>query len=131
MLHYPRLRDNVRHTEGTSRALYKNVKNVKEIYTQQAEEIYSAYPRKADKNNSITSIQKLLRSGVTKESLLRAVENYKASIQSKKTDREYVIQSNNFFGKAERYKGYLNAAEDNKANPVELAMQRCKERGDV
>jgi DNA-binding transcriptional regulator GbsR (MarR family) len=101
------------------------------IYTLQAAEIYSAYPRKADENNSLKSIQKLLKSGMDKKTLLRAVDNYKASIQRKGTKEDYIIQSNNFFGRAERYKEYLDAVEENKVNPVELAIQRCKERGDI
>lgn len=121
-----------RHTEGTSRALYNNKKNVKEIYSQATQEIYSAYPRKADKNNSLRSIQKLLTAGESKEVLLRAVENYKASIQSRGTESNFIIQSNNFFGLAERYKEFLVQPEkESKLSPIELAMQRCEERGDI
>jgi hypothetical protein len=119
-----------RTTKGQPKDTNKNDKNVKK-YTADAKEILSAYPRKADENNSLKSIQQLLKSGMDKKTLLRTVDNYKASIQRKGTKEDFIIQSNNFFGRAERYKEYLDAAEENKVNPVELAMQRCKERGDI
>ena len=102
-------------------------------YTQQsAEEIYDSYPRKADRNNSIKSIQKLLQSGMKKEDLLRAVENYKALIQREETEKRFIIQTNNFFGQKARYKDFLHQLEtEPKSSQVELAMQRCKERGDI
>ena len=106
----------------------KNVR-MKEIYTQ-SEAVYSSYPRKADKNNSIKSIVKLLKTGIEKESLLRAIENYKAQIEQKGTGRDYVIQSNNFFGKAARYKEFIEMTEQKEVSPIERAMQRVKERGD-
>ena len=117
--------------KGKQRATYKNNKNVKKkTYTQQAEEIYSAYPKKADKNNSLKSIQKLLDSGETKETLLRAINNYNAQIKSRGTERDFIIQSNNFFGRTPRWKEFIDIPENNGLSPVELAMQRCKERGD-
>jgi len=108
---------------------YNNDNNENNIYTQQAEDIYNLCPRKADKNNSIRSIVKLLQSGETKESLLQTVENYKASIEKKETERNFIIQSNNFFGRAARYKEYQNVPHQ-PANEIAKAIERCKERGD-
>ena len=108
----------------------KEKRNYTKEITQQAEEIYSAYPKKADRNNSIKSIQKILKSGVTKETLLRAVKIYKKQIERQGTERDYIIQSNNFFGRVARYKEFLEVPEQAKLSPIERAIQKCKERGD-
>ncbi len=82
---------------------YKERSKKGNIYTQQAEEIYSAHPKKADRNNSIKSITKILEAGISPDTLLGAVENYIAYIERKGIERDYIIQSNNFFGRAARW----------------------------
>jgi len=83
-------------------------------YTQQAEAIYSEYPKKADRNNSIKSIIKLLEKPPKElqpdpiSILKKCISNYKAYIEQEGKKRRYVIQSNNFFGEAERYKEFLH-----------------------
>ena len=134
--HYQGANQKLRHQSTPSKrhqsTTNNNNNNNKNIYSQAAEEIYSLCPRKADKHGSIRSIEKLLKAGVTKESLLRAVENYKALIQREETEKKYIIQTNNFFGQKARYKDFLGQVEtEPKSSQVELAMQRCKERGDI
>jgi hypothetical protein len=81
-------------------------KELKEYLTQQAEAIYSAYPKKADKKNSIKSIIKLLKTAIPAEALVGAIENYKAIIEHKGTESDFIIQSNNFFGRAARWEEF-------------------------
>jgi hypothetical protein len=103
------------------------------MYTQQAEDIYSAYPRKADKDGSIRSIQKLLRAGVTKEALIAAVEHYQRHIKQSNVEPKYILQSNNFFGEKARYKEFLKGTQDcqeQAADKITQAMERCMQRGD-
>jgi len=98
-------------------------------FNQDAIDILSSYPKIVARDTSLKSIVKLLKKGVTKESLLQAVSNYKQQIKSKGIEEQYILQSNNFFGRDARYKDYINSPEK-KLSPVELAIQRCKERGD-
>jgi len=103
------------------------------MYTQQAEDIYSAYPRKADKDGSIRSIQKLLMAGETKESLMAAIERYKGHIKQNSVGPQFIIQSNNFFGEKARYKEFLKGTQDcqeQAADKITQAMERCMQRGD-
>jgi hypothetical protein len=67
-------------------------------YAQQAEAIYVAYPRQADRKNSIRSITLLLESGIPPEILLAAVSNYKSYIKREGTQPKFLITSKNFFG---------------------------------
>lgn len=89
----------------------KNVKNVQKEITQQADAIYAAYPKKADKKNTIKSIINLLKAGNTPEELLRSIENYQAEIERKGTQRDYIIQSNNFFGRDARWEEFKEAKD--------------------
>ena len=123
-----------RTTKGQPMDTNKNVKNNKKIYSQQsAEEIYESYPKKADKNNSIKSIRKLLESGETKETLMKAIDNYNAFIQRRKIDADFIIQSNNFFGRTARYKEYSEPSTQEQRmgeNRIGRAIEKCKARGD-
>jgi hypothetical protein len=79
-------------------------------YTQQVEAIYAAYPKKADKRNTLKSITKILKAGTPLEILAKAVDNYKADIERKGTGRKYIIQSNNFFGCAARWEEFKDGS---------------------
>jgi len=101
-----RAKEQASNNQGTGKPQKGNTnknKELKEYITQQAEEIYSVYPNKADRNNSIKSIIKLLKTRIPPESLLKAIENYRADIERKGTERDFIIQSNNFFGKKARW----------------------------
>lgn len=103
------------------------------MYAQQADDIYSAYPRKADRTSSIRSIQKLLMAGETKESLMAAIDHYQVYIKQNSVGQPFIIQSNNFFGEKARYKEFLQRAEncpEPAADSISRAMERCRQRGD-
>jgi len=89
----------------------------KERYMITAIEIYDQYPRKADKNTTLRSICKLLKAGVTKKELVQAQDNYRAQIEEQQTPRDRTIQSNNFYGLAERWREFVNPeiGEDEKS----------------
>lgn len=70
-------------------------------------EIYENSPRKADKPNTLRSICKLLKAGETKEELIQTQENYKAQIEEDQTPGNRIIQSNNFFGQAQRWREFV------------------------
>ena len=77
-----------------------------------SEEIYDSYPRKADRPNSLKSITRILKNPTADlicpaGGLKLAVQNYRGKVEDEGTEARYLIQSNNFFGKAERWREYL------------------------
>jgi len=87
-----------------------------------AEEIYELYPRKADRPNSIKSIIRLLNNPPSEMicgagGLLLAVKNYKAIVEAEGTKPKYILQSNNFFGEAERWREYLTTTTPEPGDP--------------
>ena len=86
--------------------------NNKNIYTRFAEELYQNHPRKGAKADAIKNICSLLKKGVAKEQLTQAQENYINEINRRSTEPEYIIQANNFFGKKQRYRDYLDPEID-------------------
>ena len=91
-------------------------KNAAKDLEEIAESIYQEYPRKAAKADTLKSISRLLKSGRTEEELRCSVRHYKAECERRGTEREYVIQSNNFFGRKGRWEEWLNptpAANEN------------------
>jgi phage replication O-like protein O len=84
------------------------------------EEIYQSFPRKADPSNSFKSITRILKNPPPDlicpvGGLMLAVKNNRAKIEAEETEPRYMIQSNNFFGKAERWKDFLNPMESGSA----------------
>jgi hypothetical protein len=122
-----RQQDNQRTTKGH----IQERRELEEGIPQHAEGIYLAYPRKADRENTVKSISKILKAGIPSETLLRAVQNYRSHIERKGTDREYVVQSNNFFGRAARWEEWQDRdpAEPGEERPEGRAYQPF--RGDV
>jgi len=57
------------------------------------------------KDDAIRSIKKLLKSGMTTETLMECVKRYAGNGMS--DDMEYRIRPHNFFGRAARYKDYM------------------------
>ena len=101
------------------------------LYQKEAEDILSQYPKISARDTSLRSIVRLFKKGVTKESLLQAVNNYSSQIKKEGTEKKYILQSNNFFGQQSRYKDYLGSSlESKKLSPIDIAIKRCKERGD-
>ena len=84
----------------------------KEFIDRKAEEIYQTFPRKGDSPNSLKSITRILKNPPANlicpvGGLNLAVQNYRGKVEAEGTEARYLIQSNNFFGKAERWKEFL------------------------
>ncbi len=85
-----------------------------------SEEIYEHYKktvRPGAATDAKNSIKKRLNSGFTKEQLIACIDRYSQNGMSQ--DRQYRIQPQNFFGRAERFKDYLPGKEE----PKELIEQ--------
>ena len=91
---------------GSSKALDRFLKD-------KSLEIYEAHPRKADRPNSLKSIEKILRTYPLEllpcplPGLKAVIQNYRKHLEIEGTELKYQIQSNNFFGKAERWKEFI------------------------
>jgi phage replication O-like protein O len=102
-----------KYTKESGVSLPSRIKKDLDVFLKnKAEEIYQLYPKKEDRPNSLKSIIRILKDPPLElfcgaGGLLLAIKNYRAKILAKGTDPEYQIQSNNFFGKAARWKGYL------------------------
>ena len=73
-----------------------------------AEEIYEHYKTNVKAGagtDAKRSIVKLLKSGFTKEQLIACTNRYSSNGMAK--DKQFRIQCNNFFGRAERFRDYL------------------------
>ena len=80
-----------------------------DILPSVAESVYDHYKtkvRSGAKEDAVGSIKKLLNSDFTKEQLLLCIDRYSANGMS--SDKQYRIQCNNFFGRAERFREYLS-----------------------
>lgn len=113
---------------GVEVEVEKEVEKEVEIKNPQ-EEVYEVYKKEIKggaRVDAIKNIQKLLRAGIKKEDLLARIKAYKQYIvKNKKTDPEYFIQANNFFGKKERWKEF----EPPKLNPPRPDCKACKGHG--
>lgn len=90
----------------------------KERKKDREEEIYERYKttvRAGAKQDAIKSIKKRLGE-YTADELLAAVERYSAKCAKNKTEEQYRVQANNFFGMAERFRDYLT--DEVPARPV-------------
>ncbi len=80
---------------------------------EKAIEIYESYPKQADPENSLKSIKRILKAYPVEllpcpvPGLKIVVHNYRKYIETKGTPEDLIIQSNNFFGRAERWKEHL------------------------
>jgi phage replication O-like protein O len=97
-------------------------KSLKTFLKVKAEEIYQSYPKKADRPNSIKSITRILESPPPDlicpvGGLKLAIQNYRGKIEAEGTEARYLIQSNNFFGRAERWREYLTTTRPDPENP--------------
>jgi len=87
-----------------------------------AEAIYDSYPRKADRPNSIKSIISIIKNPPADlicpaGGLRLAVQNYRGKVEAEGTEARYLIQSNNFFGRAERWKEFLEPIARTSSKP--------------
>ena len=87
----------------------KERRKEKDTLFSEAESVYDFYKSNVtsgDRANALKSILKVLKTGLTKEQLTSCVDRYSANGMS--PDRQYRIQCNNFFGRAERFREYLS-----------------------
>jgi phage replication O-like protein O len=88
-----------------------------------ADEIYEVYPGKANRKNSLRSIEKLLLSypaelGVCPfPGLKAAVENYRHQVEADGTPPKFIIKSHNFFGEAERWREFIATTRSEPESP--------------
>lgn len=107
-------------TTKTSKLQTTHKRN-KDIYIKKniltAIEIYENHPRKGAREQAIKNIVTLLNKGIPPENLRKAQENYIAEIKRKDTEKDFIIQANNFFGQAQRWRDFVNIkeTEDEKA----------------
>lgn len=91
----------------------KKLPSKKEVlYKKIAEEIYLSHPRKAAIKDSINSIIKLLKKGINPDILKQCVMNYTKVVEFKGTEKEYMIQSNNFFGQKQRWEEFKELPDE-------------------
>ena len=88
----------------------------KHIYTAEAEEIYSLYPRKVGKKKAINKIIKYLKAGTSKEELIKCVERYSKEVQGRK--KEFIKNADTFFNGY--YEDYLDCNYEEPILEVDL-----------
>jgi phage replication O-like protein O len=104
------------------RPITDSPKALETFLKEKAEEIYQTFPRKADRPNSIKSITRVLSAPPADlicpvGGLRLAVDRYRAKIKAEGTEPRYMIQSNNFFGKSERWKEFLEPTSEPSPKP--------------
>jgi phage replication O-like protein O len=90
-----------------------SLKTLELFLKEKAIEVYESYPKKADRPNSLKSIEKIFKAYQVEllpcpvPGLKLVIQNYRKTIEAEGTERKYIIQSNNFFGQAERWREFL------------------------
>ncbi len=93
-------------------------------------EYYSKTIKPGAKEDAVKSIDKLLKTGFTKEDLLGRVNDYKSKLAKDNTEPRFYIQANNFFGLKARYKDFepIKVVE---YLPPDALCKACKGLGKV
>lgn len=82
----------------------KKTKESKELSGQEVYDYYAKTIKAGAGDDAIKNIDKLLKTGVSKEDLIGRIDAYKKQLIAKPTD--FIIQANNFFGEKARYKDF-------------------------
>jgi len=88
-------------------------KDLDRFLKDKASELYESYPRKADRKNSLKSIEGILKAYPGEllpcpiPGLKLVIQNYRKYLETEGTPENRIIQSNNFFGQAERWRERL------------------------
>jgi hypothetical protein len=93
--------------EVTTNKNDKNDKNDKNIYSQQTEQLWSLYPRKIGKKESINIIAELIQKHGF-DNMERAINRYKQEIETNGTEVKFIKQGNTFFNI-----GYFDYLDEN------------------
>ena len=90
----------------------------KEIaYTLDFENWYCSYPNKFNKEQTFSSWKKLLKIE-TKENIILATIEYKKYLKTNRVEAMYIVQSTNFIGQKQKYKGYLKEKDIPSVKPI-------------
>lgn len=87
-------------------SIKKNKVNKEIAYTLEFEEWYNSYPNRFNKEQTFSSWKKLIKID-TKENIISATMEYKKYLKTNRVEAIYMIQSTNFIGQKQKYKGYL------------------------
>jgi len=115
--HYKGMNEKKEKTNISKKALDRFIKD-------KAIELYELYSRKADRKNSLKSIENILRTYPIEllpcpvTGLKAVIENYRKTIETEGTEKKFIIQSNNFFGQAERWREHLAPMNEGGATPT-------------
>lgn len=94
-------------------------------YSKDFEEIWSIYPRKAEKAGAYKAYKARIKDGFSPKELLEAVRGYKAQVERERTEQRFIKHAKTFFGPATPFLDYLkkeapgagNEAVDDDSNP--------------
>ena len=104
-----------KHREKQSETLQKRFGNAgdknrtdkkKNIYSEQAEFIYSYYPRKIQKQHAIEKIIARLNAGANFNDLLAATVNYSDLVKNEKREAKFILHGRTFYGSKEPWQDY-------------------------
>ena len=76
-------------------------------YTTDFEELWEAYPRKADKGQAYKKYKARLEDGFSHEQLYEAVKNYAAQCKKQRTETMYIKHGKTFLGESTPFLDYL------------------------
>ena len=110
-------------TDTVNNNIYNNTVNTKENevnitnnkYSISFEDIYSAYPRKGDKQKAYKCYQARLKEGYSEEELMTATKNYAAYCEKEKREQKYIKLASTFFGVNTPFVDYLKG-DDHSGN---------------
>jgi hypothetical protein len=106
-------------------------KSIEEDFTPiEIYDYYSKTIKAGAKEDAIKNITTLLKQGITKEDLIGRIDAYKLQLIKDKTEPQFYIQANNFFGKKARYKDF-EPMEKPKLKPADKSCKLCKGTGFV
>lgn len=77
-------------------------------YTTDFEELWSIYPRKADKAQAYKKYKARLEDGFPHEQLLQAVRNYAEQCRRDRTEEKYIKHAKTFLGESTPFLDYLS-----------------------
>ena len=91
-------------------------------YMEDFEEWYRTYPRQHNKTQTYKNWKTTLKTD-TKENIAKATKEYKSYIKKHNTEHDFIIQSTNFVGQQQKYKGYLKETDEIPTEHKPLTMK--------
>ena len=85
-----------------------NINNNNQLYTEQFEKVYKAYPRKGDKKRAYSCYKARLK----EEELLKATQNYADFCKKEHREEKYIKLASTFFGVNTPFVDYLKGGDD-------------------